>query len=86
VEWKTPYDIDARPSYHSTFSAFTPGDKFFPVPLCYAALCGFHGLVEHLIAKYPRDVNASGGYYMRPLIAALARNIPRRPIYSVITA
>jgi ankyrin repeat protein len=41
-------------------------------PLYYAALCGFHDLVEHLITKHPQDVNADGGWYVRPLVAALA--------------
>jgi ankyrin repeat protein len=29
--------------------------------------------VEHLITKHPQDVSANGGYYVRPLAAALAR-------------
>jgi ankyrin repeat protein len=70
--WLTLYDIDTRPSFPSTFFAFTPDDKSSTAPLYYAALCGLHNLVEHLIAKYPQDVNADGGHYMRPLIAALA--------------
>jgi ankyrin repeat protein len=70
--WLTLYDIDTRPLYETTnFSRFTP-DKSPAVPLYYAALCGFHDLVEHLIIKYPEDVNADGGYYMRPVVAALA--------------
>jgi hypothetical protein len=40
------------------------------VPLYYAALCGFHGLVEHLIAADSRDVNSRGGSYTTPLHAA----------------
>ncbi|KAF8495911.1 hypothetical protein F5888DRAFT_1840219, partial [Russula emetica] len=70
--WLTLYDIDTSPSHPSTFYGFTPDDKSSTVPLYYAALCGFHDLVEHLIINYPQDVNADGGYYMRPLIAALA--------------
>lgn len=31
------------------------------VPLCYAARFGFGNLAEHLIAKHPGHVNASGG-------------------------
>ena len=38
----------------------------------YAAVCGFHDLVDHLTARNPQDVNADGGYYRRPLAAALA--------------
>jgi hypothetical protein len=30
-------------------------------PLYYAALCGFHELVEHLILKYPQCASARGG-------------------------
>ena len=41
-------------------------------PLYYAALCGLHDLIEHLITKHPQDVNADGGYYVRPLAAAWA--------------
>ena len=34
--------------------------------------CGFCDLVEHLISKNPQDVNADGGHYVRPIVAALA--------------
>jgi ankyrin repeat protein len=39
-------------------------------PLYYAVLCGFRQLIEYLIASYPGDVNARGGYYLSPLLAA----------------
>jgi ankyrin repeat protein len=42
-------------------------------PLYYAALCGFQCLAERLVVKYPQHVNASGGYYMSPLVVALTR-------------
>jgi len=70
--WLTLYDIDTMPGGETTFVVFTPINKYAATPLYYAALCGFHNLVEHLIARCPQDVNAIGGYYMRPLIAALA--------------
>jgi hypothetical protein len=73
--WLTLYDIDTDPEddpEEATFHWFAPAYKSAATPLYYAALCGFHDLVEHLIAKYPQDVNANGGYNMRPLIAALA--------------
>ena len=71
--WLRLYDIDTRPNYEATFFASTPTtNKSAARPLYYAALCGFHDLVEHLIAKYPQDADANGGYYMRPIIAALA--------------
>jgi ankyrin repeat protein len=41
-------------------------------PLYYAALCGFQDLVQNLIVKYSQHVNASGGNYVTPLVAALA--------------
>jgi hypothetical protein len=73
--WLTLYDIDTSPDQGTTFFMFVPFAqviKHATTPLYYAALCGFHDLVEHLIAKYPQDVDANEGYYMRPLIAALA--------------
>jgi hypothetical protein len=70
--WLTLYDIDTGPNQETTFLGFTSYDKYPASPLYYAALCGLRDLVEHLIAKYPQDVNAHGGWYMRPLIAALA--------------
>ncbi|KAF8495913.1 hypothetical protein F5888DRAFT_1924915 [Russula emetica] len=70
--WLTLYDIDTDPGPGATFLWFTLNDRYAATPLYYAALCGFHDLVEHLIAKYPQDVNANGGRYVRPLIAALA--------------
>jgi hypothetical protein len=70
--WLTLYDIDGIPDERSIFFIFIPVSKGPAIPLYYAALCGFHDLVDHLITKYPQDVNADGGYYLRPLIAALA--------------
>ena len=72
--WLTICDIDTNPESHATFYMFTSYPKFPAAPLYYAALCGFYDLVEHLITKHPQDVNADGGYYVRPLVAALAGN------------
>ena len=69
--WLTIYDIDTNPS-DSIFYQFTPDRESLAIPLYYAALCGFHELVKHLITKNPQDVNANGGYYVRPVVAALA--------------
>jgi ankyrin repeat protein len=44
------------------------------IPLYYASLCGFRELAERLTFKHPHHVNASGGYYGTPLIAASAEN------------
>jgi ankyrin repeat protein len=42
------------------------------MPLYYASLCGFRGLVAHLIASHSPDVNARGGSHTTPLHAASA--------------
>ncbi|KAF8496179.1 hypothetical protein F5888DRAFT_413684 [Russula emetica] len=70
--WLELYDIDIPSPSGSTFYVFTPIDKRGAFPLYYAALCGFQNLVQNLIIKYPQHVNASGGCYVRPLVAALA--------------
>ena len=70
--WLTLYDIDIWPDGDAVFSYFAMYDKLPASPLYYAALCGFHDLVKHLIAQYPQDVNADGGHYMKPILAALA--------------
>jgi hypothetical protein len=70
--WLTIYDIDTYPNHAATFFSFAFLNKFPAAPLYYAALCGFHDLVEHLITEHPQDVNVDGGRYLRPLVAALA--------------
>ena len=70
--WLMLCDIDTWPNFGATFFSFAPTGKSPAAPLYYAALCGFHDLVDHLITKHPQDVNADGGCYMRPLVAALA--------------
>ena len=70
--WRQLHDVDTVPRPGSTFFRFTPRSKSDAEPLYYAALCGFQDLVEHLILKYPQHINANGGYYVTPLVAALA--------------
>jgi Ankyrin repeats (3 copies)/Ankyrin repeats (many copies) len=70
--WLTLCDIDPDPGNGSTFYGFAVYSESPAGPLYYAALCGFYNLVEHLIIKHPQDVNADGGRYARPLVAALA--------------
>jgi ankyrin repeat protein len=71
--WLSLYDIDTFPNDDAiTFYMFALHSKFPAGPLYYAALCGFRDLAEYLITKRPQDVNADGGYYARPLVAALA--------------
>ncbi|KAF8489550.1 hypothetical protein F5888DRAFT_1892870 [Russula emetica] len=71
--WRELYDIDIEPPGGSVFLQFRAGSESGAnKPLYYAALCGFANLVEQLIAKHPQHVNAIGGYYMTPAVAALA--------------
>jgi len=70
--WLELYDIDTASPSGSTFYWFTNAGKHDASPLYYTALCGFQDLVEYLIVKYPQQVNATGGYYVTPLVAALA--------------
>ena len=44
-----------------------------PSPLYYSALCGFYDLVEHLTITHPEYVNAFGGRYQFPILAALGQ-------------
>ena len=70
LEW---HDID-MPDYIDSQATFAPFAKLrdsHATPLYYAALCGFQDQVELLIVNYPDHVNATGGYYVAPLIAAL---------------
>jgi ankyrin repeat protein len=65
--WVWLYDIDhywtdPMPTIHPT--------RPEAVPLYYASLCGFCGLVEDLITVHPSDVNCTGGSHMTPLHAA----------------
>src|SRR5712672_1320819 len=49
-----------------------PDAKRPEIPLYYASWHGFYDLAEHLIAKYPEDINATCGIYGTPLHAAAA--------------
>jgi hypothetical protein len=70
--WLKLHDIDTNSPADSIFYQFTPWSKSDATPLYYAALCGFRDLVEHLTVNDPKQVNAIGGYYLTPLVAALA--------------
>ena len=71
--WVQLYDIDTYPSPHSSslhhLKVFV---KSSATPLYYAALCGFQDLVEHLVDKYPQQLDITGGFYVTPLFVALA--------------
>ena len=68
--WLELHDIDYLPS-GSTYFHLTPSLKSSATPLYYAARYGFQDLVEHLVANDPKQVNATGGYHLTPLVAAL---------------
>jgi ankyrin repeat protein len=66
ADWLDLYDIDTE-----------SGGKLLserPSPLYYSALCGFRGLVQHIAVKNPQYINAVGGSYGFPIVAALCRN------------
>ena len=69
--WLQFYDIDHLPGL-TPYMFF--GDKLESVPLYYAALFGFRDLAEHLIVKQPQYIDAHGGNYGTPLLAALTGN------------
>src|SRR5712675_1367495 len=71
--WLKLHDVDVRPGPGSTFFMFGPYHKSDASPLYYTPLRGFHDLAEHLIDKYPQQVNAHGGYLVTPLVAALVQ-------------
>ena len=72
VAWCQSHDIDTTPPFRSVFHFSPNRSKPATTSLYYAALCGFSNLVEQLIVKYPEHVNAIGGYYLTPAVAALA--------------
>jgi ankyrin repeat protein len=64
--WIGLYDIDAESARK------LPSE--IPSPLYYSALLGFHGLVRHISITHPEQVNAIGGSFGFPLVAALCRH------------
>ena len=72
ASWLKLYDIDTSIPQESSLFMFTPISKSRATPLYYAARCGFQDLVEHLVVNHPEHVGATGGYYVIPLVAALA--------------
>ena len=68
--WRELHDIDID-SPDSVFYGFTSRESA-GTPLYYAARCGFRNIVEQLIVKHPKHVQAIGGWYMTPAVAALA--------------
>jgi ankyrin repeat protein len=72
--WLQLYDIDDHPrTQPSSLNWFLARTTSGATPLYYAALFGFQDLVEHLVMNHPHHVDARGGYFETPLLAALAR-------------
>ena len=74
--WLQVHDLNIAPLADTKLlfyflSPLSSGGSKSPTPLYYAALCGLHDIAEQLIIKHPQQVNASGGYYLSPLGAAL---------------
>ncbi|KAH8987493.1 ankyrin repeat-containing domain protein [Lactarius hatsudake] len=63
--WVKTYDIDWQ-QYPTRDLAQDHSN-----PLYYSALCGFYDVLQHLVSKHPQYVNALGGKYQCPLVAAL---------------
>ena len=69
--WLRVHDIDVERETH-LYQFSSPYWGHAAAPLYYAALCEFHDLAEHLVIKYPQQVNSIGGRYVSPLAAALS--------------
>jgi ankyrin repeat protein len=71
ASWRRIHDIDGPPylGYDEVTRATTP--------LYYSALAGCYDLTRHLAIEHPQDVNAIGGVFDFPLVAALSRRHTR---------
>ena len=65
--WVWLFDIDRYWTEPMSTIHPTPPEA---MPIYYASLCGFRGLVEHLITAHSSDVNRRGGSHTTPLHAA----------------
>ena len=68
--WVWVYNMD---EYCKKYFYTDRPEKPDAVPLYFAALCGFRGLVERLLTAHPQDLNAEGGDWGAPLNAALGK-------------
>src|SRR5713226_4746333 len=73
ASWVWLYDIDRY--WTKPMSTIQPTQPE-AVPIYYASLCGFRGLVEHLIAAHSSDVDTRGGFHTTPLHAASVKGHP----------
>jgi ankyrin repeat protein len=70
ASWVGIHDVDAH--YGSFYDS--DSERIQPSPLYYSALCGFDDLAQHLAITFPQHVNAIGGRYDYPLVAALSQS------------
>ena len=68
IAWLRLYNLD-KPD--KPFPYVRPVAQSYPVPLYYAALCGFRDMAEHLVNAHSQHVNARGGERVTPLHAAV---------------
>src|SRR6266404_3007385 len=68
--WIWLYDIDRY--WMDPMSEIRPTQPE-AVPLYYASLCGFRGLVERLLVSHSADINSRGGTHTTPLHAATVK-------------
>ena len=71
--WIKLHDMDADNDYLPE----EPDSESRARPLYYAALCGFHELVEHLTLKYPQYASARSGLLGTPLHSASFEGYPQ---------
>ena len=67
--WTWIHDVDSGRHWSINSLAEHP-PPLRATPLYYAILCGFSGLVSHLLTTHPEDVNTKGGYLLTALHAA----------------
>ncbi|KAH9975096.1 hypothetical protein BGW80DRAFT_1444660 [Lactifluus volemus] len=70
--WVWIYDIDQPWDWVKHMSSEQPMEPEADA-LYYAALCGLHGVVEHLISSCPQNINSKRGAYGTPLHASLLK-------------
>ena len=74
---ETLFDYD-RPHFFAWIALLNMGYgewyELYPLPLYYAARCGFYDLVKHLAIKHPEHINAIYGTYRFPLLASLSED------------
>ncbi len=71
-DWNKPHFAAwVTVSTNETESSWGTTPSRISTPLYYSSLFGFSDLVEHLAIKHPEHVNAIGGKYEFPLLAAL---------------